>query len=86
MPPPKERNRVTAGCLYATISALVTSLMLLINGSFVMAILSALTINELPLVSNPRFSQFLLFTIPVLMAVGQWMMIDYVRTRLLRKH
>lgn len=81
----EESLRVTPGCLLATFSALVTALMLLVNGSLVMAILTALVKNDVPFVSNLKFSQFLLFSIPVLMAIGQWMMIDYVRTRLLRK-
>lgn len=80
-----EPLRLTYGCLFATLSALVTALMLLVNGSLVMAVLTSLTKNDVPLVSNLKFSQFLLFTIPVVMAIGQWMMIDYVRTRLLHK-
>jgi hypothetical protein len=81
----QESFRVTSGCLFATCSAMVTALMLLINGSLIMAILTALIKNDVPLVSNARLGQFLLFTIPVLMAIGQWMMIDFVRRRLLHK-
>ena len=85
MSPKTESLRVTSGCLFGAFSALITAVMLLVNGSFVMAVLTVLANNHVPFVSNMKFSQFLLFTIPVLMAIGQWMMIDYVRTRLLRR-
>lgn len=85
MSPKPESLRATPGCLFVTLSASVTALMLLLNGSLVMAIVTALVNNDVPFVSNEKFSQFLLFTIPVLMAIGQWIMIDYVRTRIIRK-
>lgn len=77
--------RSTTGCLLAYVSALMTALMLLVNGSLVMAVLGSLSRNGLGYFSNPKLQQFLLFTCPVLMAVGQWLMIDYVRTRTSRK-
>jgi hypothetical protein len=50
--------RSTIGCLLAYVSALMTALMLLINGSFVMAILAALSRNGFEYLSNPKLQQF----------------------------
>ncbi len=63
-------------------SALVTCLMLFINGSLVMAILISLVKIGPSWLSNTALMQFLLFSMPVVLVVLQWMMIDYVRTRL----
>ena len=76
-----ERGVIAGGCLLAIGSALVTCLMLFINGSLVLAILSAVASAGPAWLSNRRFAQFMLFSLPVLLAVVQWMMIDYVRTR-----
>ncbi|MGB7325095.1 MAG: hypothetical protein WBD31_09500 [Rubripirellula sp.] len=76
-----ERSTMTAGCLLAIGSALVTSLMLFINGSLVMAVISAAQRSGPSWAANVQLSQFLLFTIPVVLVVIEWMMIDYVRTR-----
>ena len=77
-----ERHTVMAGCVTALASAAVTCLMLFINGSLVMAVLIALAREGPDWAGNPKFSQFMLFVVPVLLAVGQWMMLDYLRTRL----
>jgi len=77
-----ERSTVTAGCFIAVGSAALTGLMLFINGSLVMAILQALASSGTLWVNKPAFNQFLLFALPVMMVVIEWMMIDYVRTRL----
>ncbi len=77
-----ERNTVTAGSLIATGSALLTGFLLFINGSLVMAILAALAQSGPKWLSKPAFSQFMLFAMPVLLVVVEWMMIDYVRARL----
>lgn len=76
-----ERKTVTTGCIFAIGSALLTSLMLFINGSLVMAIITAMQRSGLAWMGNPEFSQFLLFTVPVALVIVQWLMIDYVRTR-----
>lgn len=73
---------LAAGCLLTVGSALLTCLMLFINGSLVMAILVAINQVIPPQFHYPAVFQFLLFSMPVLLAVLQWMMIDYVRTRL----
>jgi hypothetical protein len=77
-----EQNTIRIGCVMAFGSALLTCLMLFVNGSLVMAILTALARNGPPWLSKPEFLQFMLFLVPVLLVVAEWMMIDYVRTRL----
>jgi hypothetical protein len=77
---------LTGGCLMSASSAVVTGLLLFLNGSFVLAILSAFKKAGFEVAANPSFSQFLLFTIPILMVVIQWYMIDYVRNRRYFKH
>ena len=70
------------GCLMASASAVVTCVMLFINGSLVMAILSVVSAAGPSWARKPEVLQFLLFSLPVALAVAQWMMIDYVRRRL----
>lgn len=79
-----ERKTVTAGCLFALGSALLTSMMLFINGSLVMAIITAMQRSGMAWIDSPQLSQFLLFTVPVMLVIVQWLMIDYVRTRVRR--
>jgi uncharacterized membrane protein YhdT len=81
-----ERNTMTAGCLLGLASAAVTCVMLFVNGSLVMAVLSAFAEAGPSWASEPAFSQFTLFLVPVLLVVVEWMMIDYVRTRFKSKH
>ncbi|MEE2935070.1 MAG: hypothetical protein VYA84_03635 [Planctomycetota bacterium] len=80
-----DRNIVTAGCLIATGSAVLTGFLLFINGSLVMAVLTALAQSGPEWISKPAFSQFMLFAMPVFLVVIEWMMIDYVRTRLRKR-
>jgi hypothetical protein len=72
---------IPRGCLLSIGSALVTCLMLFINGTMVFAFLSVFARIGPGWMRDPRFSQFMLFIAPVLLAVVQWMMIDYVRSR-----
>ncbi len=62
-------------------SAILSCLMLFINGSLVMAVLTAFAVSGPSWATKPEFSQFMLFLIPVVLVVVQWMMIDYVRSR-----
>lgn len=78
---PDPSGSMAAGCLLALGSALLTCLMLFINGSLVMALLGAFAAAGPSWIAKPEFSQFMLFLIPVVLVVIQWMMIDYVRTR-----
>ena len=80
-----ERSTMTAGCVMAIGSALLTCLLLYINGSLVMAVLTALARSGPAWTSKPEFSQFVLFLVPVLLVIAEWMMIDYVRTRFIRR-
>lgn len=72
---------MTSGCVIAFGSALLTGGLLFINGSLVMAVLAALARTGPSWTSKPEFSQFILFLVPVLMVVAEWIMIDYLRSR-----
>ena len=76
-----ERSTMTMGCVVSFGAAVLTGFMLFINGSLVMAVLAALARSGPSWASNPEASQFLLFLMPVVMVVVEWMMIDYVRSR-----
>lgn len=82
------RGVAVAGCLLTMGSALLTCLMLFINGSLVMSVVAVLTESGPPWLGNPKFTQFILFALPILLVVLQWKMIDYVRTRVfdVRRH
>lgn len=75
---------LAAGCLASLASAALTCLLLFVNGSLVMALLVAAAGWGLPWVRNPQVSQFLLFSLPVVLTIIQWIAIDYVRTRFRR--
>ena len=64
------------------LSAMFTGAMLFVNGSVVLAFLRAFGRTGSEWARDPRITQFLLLSIPVLMVVMQWMVIDYVRTRI----
>ena len=76
-----DRRALAGGCLLSLGSAFVTCLMLFINGSLVLAFLATFAGSGPAWMSNPRFAQFMLFLLPVVLAVVQWMMIDYVRSK-----
>ncbi len=78
----EHRGTLAGGCLIAFASAMLTGAMLFINGAFVWAILSVVTKAGPSWVSKPELSQFVLFVFPVLLVIAEWMMIDYVRSRL----
>jgi hypothetical protein len=80
-----EQSTMTTGCVIAFGSAMLTGFMLFINGSLVLAVLTAIGRTGPSWASKPEFSQFMLFLMPVLMVVAEWMMIDYVRTRFRRR-
>ncbi len=68
------------GCLLAMLMAVGTGVMLLINGSLVLALLNRYA-KDLPLwVRRPDVLQFALFCLPVLMVVVQWVLIDNLRS------
>ena len=77
-----RRTSEPTGCLASVLSALVTGGLLVVNGSFTLALLTVMTASEVPLVDDDRFRQFLLFVIPMGMVIVQWLMIDYLRRRI----
>ena len=77
-----QRGTLAGGCLIALASALLTCLMLFINGSFVWALLSLFAKTAPSWATKPEFAQFALLLFPVLLVVAEWMMIDFVRSRL----
>ena len=79
-----DPKTIPRGCLLSVGSALVTCVMLFINGSLVLAFLAAFSKFGPDWMRNPSFAQFMLYLVPVLLAVAQWMMIDYVRSRFQR--
>jgi hypothetical protein len=79
-----NRSSVPAGCLYAFSSAIVTCVLLFLNGAIVMAFLRAVANSGAQWARNPRIMQFLLLLIPVILVVLQWMLLDYLRCRFRR--
>jgi hypothetical protein len=76
-----DRGTLTGGCLIAFASAMLTGLMLFINGSFVWALLAVFVKSGPSWASKPEFMQFILFIVPVFLVVPEWIMIDYVRSK-----
>ena len=82
---PHDRPQaIPSGCLFSIGSALITCLMLFVNGSLVLAFLAAFDGIGPDWMHHPSFAQFMLYLTPVLLAVVEWMMIDYVRSRFQR--
>jgi len=77
-----EVGTVTAGCLFSMGSALLTCFLLFINGALVMAVVRALAQSGPSWLGHAEFSQFLLLSIPVLLVIIEWLMFDYLRSRL----
>ncbi|EMB14328.1 hypothetical protein [Rhodopirellula europaea] len=67
------------GCLMSLSSVALSCGLLLINGAFVMACLSALSAAGVPWFQSEEASQFILFGGPVALLIIQWMMLDYLR-------
>ncbi len=79
------RGGQAAGCLAAVGSASLTGFLLFLNGGVVLAALNAMSSGGLVFLRNESFSQFAVLIGPVILVVIQWLMIDYLRTRLLRR-
>ena len=79
---PLTRRVLPAGCAFTLGSAAMTCLLLLVNGSLVMALLDSVPNTAPAWARKPEFVQFMLFALPVLLVVVQWITIDYVRGRL----
>ncbi|MEM6978717.1 MAG: hypothetical protein AAF539_03550 [Planctomycetota bacterium] len=82
-PTPQESNwralAVFGGCLTTLGSALISCVLLVINGALVLATITASTAAGAVWLEQINVAQFLLFTLPVALLVIEWMMIDYVR-------
>ncbi len=63
----------------AVMSAVVTSFMLLVNGSIIWAILSLFASQGYQWAAKPELSQFALFLFPVLLTLVEWKLLDYLR-------
>jgi len=84
--PADELGVATAGCAIGIGSALFTCFLLYLNGSLVLAVISALDQADETWQKNEQVTQCILFLVPIILVVIEWMMIDYLRTRLLRRN
>ena len=65
-------------------AALVSCFLLFLNGGVMMALVNTLDDWGFTYTADDRVTQFIVLIGPVLLLVIQWMMIDYVTTRLRR--
>ncbi len=75
---------ISHGCLFAVIATLITCGMLFINGAIVRALCDAAADPWPRVFGDHRVEQFIYFVGPVVLVVIQWMMIDYVISRVRR--
>lgn len=75
----------TSGCVLIFASAMLSCILLFLNGGVTMALINAIGERGYNWVNNDRITQFLVLFGPVLLLVMQWTMIDYLRTRLQRR-
>jgi len=80
-----RREGQAIGCLAAVSSALLTGFLLFLNGGVVLAGLNAVSSGGFPFLRDERFSQFVVLAGPVVLVVIQWIMLDYLRTRFVRR-
>lgn len=79
-------NRATAsGCFTIMLYALLSSVLLFLNGGLTMALINALGEREHAWVNDDRITQFLVLIGPVILLIFQWVMIDYLKTHLQRR-
>lgn len=76
---------IPRGCAFALASTLLTCGLLFINGALVSALCTAASDSWPTLLSDHRVLQFLLFVGPVVLVIIEWMMIDYVVSRMRRQ-
>lgn len=67
-----------AGATSATFSAFVTAVLLLLNGSFVLVFLHSIAESSPAWFRREGVLQFLLFVLPLLMVVAQWLLWDLI--------
>ncbi|TWU43319.1 hypothetical protein Q31b_23580 [Novipirellula aureliae] len=79
--PTDPRADVALGCAATILSVAITCVLLFFNASFVMALIKLLE-PVLPIWARTAgATQFLLFLIPVILLVAEWMLIDFIRSR-----
>ena len=69
---------VVGGFASALGTALITGFLLLVNGSFTLVFLTVVAQSGPKWFSREDVMQFLLFVIPLLMVVGQWLLWDLI--------
>ena len=82
---PPVRSTIAPGCVFALASALVTCLLLFVNGSLALAFLKALAKSGSGWAHDPRLMQFVLLFLPVILVVIEWAIFDYVRRKVWRR-
>lgn len=79
------RGVTTSGCVLIFASAMLSCILLFLNGGVMMALINAFGERGYNWVNNDRITQFLVLFGPVVLLIIQWMMIDYLRTHLQRR-
>ncbi len=75
----------TSGCLLIFASAILSCVLLFLNGGVTMALINAISERGYAWVNDDQITQFLVLFGPVLLLIIQWSMIDYLRTHLQRR-
>jgi hypothetical protein len=71
--------------MYGLAVATITGALLFVNGSVVLVFVKAFARSGSTIASRPDVAQFLLLSIPVVMVVVEWKLIDYVWGRFVRR-
>jgi hypothetical protein len=79
------RGVTTSGCMLIFASAILSCILLFLNGGVAMALINAAQERGYVWVNDDRITQFIVLFSPVLLLVVQWTMIDYLRTHLQRR-
>ena len=80
-----EVSDIAGGCIMVSGSALISCGLLILNGAFVMALLSAIAASGSKWLEGEKLSQFLLFSLPLALLIVQWYLIDTARWILRRR-
>lgn len=76
---------IIGGTTSALLSALVSAVLLLVNGSVTLVLLGSLVDAEPEWFHGPGLLQFALFTLPLVMLVAEWMAWDFFSGLLARE-
>ncbi len=74
----------TAGLLSGLLSAAVTALLLLINGSLVLVLLGSFASTAPAWLVREGFLQFILFSVPLVLVALEWMIWDAFHNLIIR--